>query len=306
MLTSFFRKSKPINYVLIAVLMTLLYLAHTLRALTSFSVVEIFKNIGLLLVFIFTMLLIDFITKKNDLTKRNTFVVFLFAIFVGTFPETFLNSKVLLAHGFILLALRRIISLKSKEQIQKKLVDAAIWITIASFIYFWCILFMGFLYVAIFSFTDRNHKKYVIPVVGFATVWVLYNAYSILFHNTLFLPTNWVETVGFDFQIYQNLQAGLPLLLFIALLGLSIFFIFLGKKNTNKRRRKTTALMAFLTIFALALLIFTAQKNSAELLFMATPFAVITANFFEKRSAFAFKEILMWILVVLPLMRLFL
>tara|TARA_R110002072_G_scaffold235697_7_gene393400 strand:+ start:6873 stop:7796 length:924 start_codon:yes stop_codon:yes gene_type:complete len=307
MLTSIFSKSKPVNYLLVAIFMALFFvLHHFLSAKTNFDFKDFFLKTGLLFVFLISMLLVDFISRKNNLTKDNTYVILLFGIFVTTFPVSFLTSEVLIANFFVLLALRRIISLKTKKDIQKKILDAALWIAIASCFYFWAILFIVVLYLAIAQYAGTNFKNYIIPFVGMAAVIMLANTYTLLVQNAFYLPLDWVKTSGFDFGAYHQIQLVLPLSFILAILIWSIVDFNLDSKNKSKKKKQTTTLIVIIALVAISIVVLTPEKNSSELLFIAMPFSILTANYFEKKSDFFFKEVLLWSFLVLPFIILFL
>ncbi|GGD79988.1 DUF6427 family protein [Planktosalinus lacus] len=306
MLTSFFGKSKPVNYVLVAAFMALFFLGHYFKStetIESFS--EIAFQVGMLLIFLLTMLLVDFISRKNKLTYNNTYLIVVFGIFITTIPASFLNAKVLVAHFFILLALRRMISLRSQKDVQKKLFDAALWISLASCFYFWSFLFVIFLFGSIVALVGRNFKNYVIPFVGMATVIILSNVYTLLVQNTFYSPLDWIEIPGFDFTSYNQFSLLLPAsVFFTVMLWLSGHFLFKRKVKNKKQKTKNFQLYS-LTLIALAIVIFTPHKNGSELAFSAMPFAVLTTNYLETKEEKGFKELLLWLLVLLPFLILF-
>lgn len=307
MLTSFFSKSKPVNYLLVAIFMTLFFVGHHfISAENEFNLAKVAFQLLMLFVFLASMLLLDFISRKNNLTKNNTFKIILFAVFLLAFPASFLTAEVLIANFFVLLALRRIISLKSKKDVQKKILDAAIWIALASCIYFWSILFMVALFVAIALYAGTNFKNYLIPFVGVAAIIILANTYTLFAQNAFYLPLDWVRTSGFDFQAYHIWQLLLPLSIVLGILLWALVDFYFDPKDKSKNKKRTTHLIHFILLLAVGIVVLTPEKNGAELLFMAMPFSVLTANYFEKRGDFIFKEFVLWSLLVLPFIVLFL
>ncbi|MCR9182159.1 MAG: DUF6427 family protein [Flavobacteriaceae bacterium] len=279
---------------------------HFLSSKTVFNLGKVAFQTLMLVVFLLSMLLVDFISRKNNLTNNNTFKILLFAIFVTTFPATFLYTEVLTANFFILLALRRIISLKTKKDIQKKIFDAALWIALASCIYFWSILFMGVLFISIVQYAGTNFKNYLIPFLGMAAIIILTNTYTLFVQNAFYLPLDWVRTSGFDFQAYYHIQLLYPLSFFLGILLWSIVDFYLGRKHKSKTKKRTTMLISFILAIAICSIILTPQKNGGELLFMAMPFSVLSANYFEKKGDFIFKEVVLWLLLLMPFFVLFL
>lgn len=306
MLTSFFGKSKPVNYVLVTAFMSLFFVAHYFKSTNSIeSFSEITFQAGMLLIFLLTMLLADFISRKNKLTYNNTYVIVAFGFFITTIPASFLNTQVLIAHFFILLALRRMISLRTQKDIQKKLFDAALWISLASCFYFWSFLFIVFLFGSIVTLVGRNFKNYVIPFVGMATIIIFSNVYTLLVQNAFYSPLDWVGVAGFDITSYNQFSLLLPVsVLFTVILWLAGHFLFQRKVKSKKNKKKNFQLYSLILI-ALAIVILTPQKNGSELVFFAMPFAVLTTNYLETKGEKRFKELLLWMWLLLPFAILF-
>jgi len=301
MLNHFFSKSKPVNYLIVAFLMTVFFvLHHIFTAKTVFTFSEIAFQLAMLILFLMSMLLVDFVARKNDLTKNNTYKIFVFALFLVMLPVTFLKTEVLIANFFILLALRRIISLKSKKDIQKKIFDASLWISVASCFYFWAFLFMPFLFVSILFLDGNNFKNYLIPFVGMATVLVLTNTYTLFIQNAFYTPLDWVGTFGFDFTSYNNFSLLAPISLISTIILWVIAHHFYQASKRSKKYKSTANLLLFALVLAITIVLVTPLKNGSELLFMAMPFSVLTANYLEAPNEKVFKEVLLWMLLLTP------
>src|SRR5690606_6669648 len=133
MISSFFSKSKPIHLVVVSLLLLLVSCIAKIFTLHQTFTIELFiKQMLLFGVCLLSLFVLDFFVSKNNLTKKNSYKILMFGLFIALLPETVLNSKFLIANLFVLLALRRIVSLRSQKDIKKKLFDAAFWITIAS------------------------------------------------------------------------------------------------------------------------------------------------------------------------------
>ncbi len=80
MLTSFFGKSRPLNFLLlicyILVISGLHYFSNPDSGVSSKEILMALGVVGLL---IFSMLLLDFIIRKNGLTRLNTYAILIFS-----------------------------------------------------------------------------------------------------------------------------------------------------------------------------------------------------------------------------------
>src|SRR5660397_114463 len=147
MLTSFFSKSKPINFIAVILFMAVFFIIANFQELfSSFSLLLFAEKIGVFLAFFLSVVVLDFIAKKNDLTLRSAYKIIIFAVFSVSFWTILKDNQIIVANLCVLFALRRIISLKTQKEIPKKIFDATFWICIASLFYFWAILFLIIVY----------------------------------------------------------------------------------------------------------------------------------------------------------------
>ena len=166
MIASFFSQSKPIHFVITSVVLLLIFVATKyVDSGVDLSALEFIKQSGLFGVCLFSLFVLDFFVSKNNLTKKNSYKLLLFVLFFALIPETLLHSRILVANLFILLAIRRIISIRSKKAVKKKLFDASFWISIATLFYFWSILFFGLVISALIVFVIVDLKNWIIPLI---------------------------------------------------------------------------------------------------------------------------------------------
>jgi hypothetical protein len=112
MITSIFKKSTPINYSLIGILTIILYFVyqfHNPTGINSWN--DIAKKAGTLILIFASLLLANFIVKKNVLTKKSSYTALYYLIFLLLFPKLFNNMNLLLANFFILLSFSSLVSL---------------------------------------------------------------------------------------------------------------------------------------------------------------------------------------------------
>ena len=143
MLASVFNKSRPVNYVLIGVVLILSYFLYLLKDQSwTENYLLVAQKVGLLLLLAGALFLTNFITRRNNLSKANTYAMFIFMVFLILFPTTLVNINIIIANFFILLALRRLVSLQSLITPKEKIFDASFWIFAAVIFHFWCIRYI--------------------------------------------------------------------------------------------------------------------------------------------------------------------
>ena len=302
MLTSFFGKSSPINYLILGVFISFGYILRLFSTQGSeFDFSSFVEYIAFMVVSFFSMLLLDFIIRKNLLTKNNTYAILFFSCFMVAIPTIFLDRNILMANVFILLALRRILSLRTDKNIEKKILDTSIWIIIASFFYFWSILFYFALYFALLSKPNTNHKQLLIPIVGFLGICTIAGTCNLLITDSF----NWFydlkSTIGLDFFAYNESKLFIPVAIIGAFLIWAGISVFLKLPSIKKRERPNAFILVVALILTILIGLGSNLKTGAEMLFLLGPLSIIITNYIENTKEFWFKEILLWLVILLPI-----
>jgi hypothetical protein len=306
MLTAIFNKDKPILFLAISFFMGLFYGYYAFFEFSgTLTLQDILIKTGILALYIFAMLLLDFIGRKNDISKLNTYKIAFFALVTTMIPQTFLTEQVVVSGFLILLALRRVISLRSGKEMQKKILDASLWISLASCFYFWAVLFFAVLFVGIFIYARSNFKNWMVPFVGMAAVITLSNVYTLLVQDAFYTPLDWVRPAGFDFTFYNDLKFVIPITLLISITLWALADLFLKFKKKSLKNKQTTMLVLVSLFAAVTIPVLTPEKQGAELFFFAIPFSILLANYFETSKEKVFKEVLFWALFLTPFVILF-
>lgn len=317
MLTSFFGKSNPINYLLLALFIVAGYLLGALSRSEIFITPSLLLTHSLFIIIsALSMLLLDFIIRKNHLTKNNTFAIFFFTCFLVMLPVIFLQHQILLANVFLLLALRRIISLRSDKNSEKKILDASFWITVASLFHFWCLLLLVPLWIAIVQKPNSNYRQMLIPVTGFLAVIVINTAYQMLINDSFMWILNWKEDISFNFSAYNSAAILVPVTIILAFYIWTAIYRILKISKLPLKEKPSHLLLLYVSITTMFIALSVPEKTGAEVFFILAPVAIISANYIESSeseiyqkkdiSEFWFKEIMLWLVVALPFIFLFL
>lgn len=305
MITSVFSKSKPINIIIVAVFLVLVFIAVSYESIFSNYNVAL-TSTGKLLVALFFVFLLDFIVSKNSLTKRNSYAIMTFGLLFGMFPEALKYSDLLFANLFVLFALRRLISLHSNLHIKKKMFDAGFWIMLATLFYFWSILFFALVIVALIYHSQNDIKNTIIPFVGVATMIILLLVYNIMVHDTFIRPSNFERYASLDYTPYNDKAFILKFtVLFTSFIWILVYF-FKTMPDKNKKLRPSYFLIAWTSIIAILVAIISPVKNGSEFLFLFAPFSIIMANYIEVISERWFKEVFVVLLIITPIIALLL
>ena len=256
MISNFFSQSKPINFVVISVMLLIVFVITKYLTLDAeLDSIMITKQVLLFGVCLFSVFVLDFLVNKNNLTKKNSYKILLFVLFIAVLPETLLNSKTLIANLFILFAIRRIISLRSKKEIKKKLFDAAFWITIASLFYFWSVLFFVLIIAALIVYVITDVKNWLIPILGISTVAVIGASYMIMMNIDINDFFNNRIDVSFDFSSLNSKRIIIGSTILLSFGMWSLFYYIKNLKSKTKSSRPSFSLIVMAAIIGLVIII---------------------------------------------------
>ncbi|MFD2822488.1 DUF6427 family protein [Lacinutrix iliipiscaria] len=301
MITSIFSKSKPINFLIVFVFTCLAFLTVKFKYIqepvtNTFILEQVITFLGAY----FSILLLNFITTKNELTLKNNFEILLFSLFLVLIPESLFSSRIIWANFFILLALRRLISLRSKKNVKTKLFDAALLISVASLFYFWAILFFGLIPIVLLFYSSNNIKHWLIPFLGIVTILVLSISTSIIVYNDYWSLLNTNYSISFDFNSYNSLQFLVGLTLLFSFGAWSTFYYLRSFKKKMRNVRPSFKTVFAALIIAFTIVVVAPSKNGSEFLFLFAPLSIIITNYIEIIKEKWFKEVFFGVLLFTP------
>ena len=302
MLTNFFSNSKPFHFILISLLLFVGYTFYNFQ-ISSFEndfirLIQLTFKFGL---YIILMLIFAFIIKKNNLTQINSYALFIFICLLLLTPNVFQNSKPILSTVFILLALRRILSFNSKKNIQKKILDASLWIGVATLFYFWSILFLLVLYAALIQLASKNFKLFLIPIIGMFVVFIICTIYFLYLDNNMYWYTDYKNFISFDFSSYKLLNNFFSLFVILSMTVISLVFKFLNFTKTPLRKKSKYWIIIFTLITGIIIVLLTGQKNGIELIFTIVPISILFSNFIEALQRKWVSEMMLWFILIAPI-----
>jgi hypothetical protein len=303
MITSIFSKSRPINYILITILMITCFTIYQFS--TNYNTISNFE-IGLKVVFLLMLIgslfITNFITKKNGLSKDNSYTFLLFCIFFILFPTTLSNGNLILSNAFILLALRRLISLQSLITPKEKIFDASLWIFIASLFHFWSIIFMLLVFISIIFHVSRDYRNWIIPFIALAAVTVITVLFSLIFYPDFLSKYIHSTTIDIDLAYIENVFQSFSLGVYIltSLVAFVTMLFILTNKPLNLQASYKKVIFAF--IIGLVIFFISPNKDNGYLIFTFVPVAIMLTNYLETIEKYWIKESILGILFLSSLL----
>jgi len=307
MVTNFFNTSKPIHFVIIGIFTFIVFVISDFGSIDDdIGFALVLNELGKYAVVLSSIFVLDFLVNKNKLSKKNGYEILIYSLLLAVLPITMQISNVLLANFFILLALRRIISLRSHLKVKKKLFDAAFWIAIASLFYFWAILFFALIIAALIFYAIGHFKNWIIPFIGVLTVTIIVIGWSIAFQDNIDVLPSLLDVANLNFADYNTVEI-IYAITVIALLSVwALFFFVANLKQKPKAYRQSYILVIFAFLIGLAIVFVTPNKNGSELLFVFPAITIIISNYLETIQKRWLAELYIWLLILTPVLLLML
>ena len=302
MITSVFKKSTPLNFILVVISMLVFFLIYQFQDLTwTNSVGSIFKKAGFFFISLGSILIANFIAKKNGLSKDSSYTILFYFLFLLFFPSVLNNLNIIASNFFILLALRRLISLQSLKASKEKIFDASLWIFIAALFHFWSILYLVLVFISILFHVSRDYRNWILPFIAFLAVGLISAFFSITFHKNVIEFINANATTSFEMDYFTNnsQNAAFSIYLTIAL----FFVISMFASLSNKPMLLHTSFKKIIASFFIGIIIFliSSHKSNDLLLFTFAPLAMMATSHIEIKQLQLKQEIVLFVIIVCSL-----
>lgn len=282
MITTIFKKSTPINYSLIGILIIIFFL-FTQKNLNfeTFSVVDWIQKSGDLAVSLFSFAVIDFISKRNGLTKDNGYTGFFYILFLLFFPSIFNNTYLLIANFCVMLSLRRLISLQTLKFSKEKIFDASFWIFVASLFHFWSIIFILLVFISILFHVGRDYRNWVLPFIAFFSVIIGFIFFSLLVDKSLIWQFLDNIYISFEFYYFKSIFQNISLSLFVMTAFFFVSMLIFSLSNRPLLLNSSYKKILFWFFLGLVIFILSPNKSNDILIFTFAPLTIMASSFVE-------------------------
>ncbi len=299
MITSVFKKSTIVNYSLVVVLLCCFFFLHQNSDLLLPGASKgALATSTLIILLLASFFLVNFMVKKNGLTKDSSYTILFFMLFLMLFPAVFSNSNVLFANLFLLLSMRRLMSLQSLKAPKEKIFDASMWICIASLFHFWCILFIVLVYISIVFHASRDYRNWLLPFVAFVVTAVVF-----IFAALIFDPS-WIEhfrsqmQMNFELNYFANNYQNAALSFYVVVALYFVMAMVFSMTNRPLILQASYKKMIFAFVIGAVVFILSPQKNNVLLLFTFMPLSLMATNNIEYAQNKMYQEIVLLLFIV--------
>ncbi len=306
MITSVFRKSTPLILILGVFLMLVFFLIYQFQDFSwTNSAISILTKAGLFIILLGSVFITNFVAKKNGLSKDSSYTIFFYFLFLLFFPSALNNSDLIASNFFILLALRRLISLQSLKASKEKIFDASLWIFVAALFHFWSILYIVLVFISIIFHVSRDYRNWILPFIAFFAVGIIFVGYSITFDKSIIEFVNSHAATNFKLDYFTNnyQNAAFSIYLTIAL----FFVISMLASLSNKPLLLHSSFKKIIASFFIGIVIFLISPNKSNdlLLFTFAPLAVMATSHIEIKQLKLKQEMVLTVLILCSLFAFF-
>lgn len=302
MISSIFEKTKPVNFIILLVFLFLFYWSVQFYLLDStFSEVELVPSIGVLVILLFSVFIVDFVVKRNKLTGSNSFAILYFTLLFVVFPETLGDNKAIFTSFFLLLAMRRLLSIKSLKNIKLKIFDAGLWICISSIFYEWALLYLLLVFAAIYIYEPKNIRNWLVIIsVGVCFILILYGI-LILLDKPYFIQKHYDFAINYDAIFPIKWWSSLKMSLFAILNMALAFSTFIHLSKSGVGKVIIMRLIAFSFVIGLVVNILVTSDNNNAVMITFFPSVIFIVNYLESIKKPKFLELVLISSIVVPI-----
>lgn len=298
MLSVRFENTKPITFIIVLLALLIgdgLFQFKILQLpLSDVSHLTVLMSTFVLL--FLSLLLLHQIDRWNELTDtKNCYSIAFFSIFVVLFPTLFDKVKLVGANLLIIVALWRVLTLKTGDGIPQKLFDTSLLIICAGLLHPWALIFLLNVWISLLFYGAEKRRYWFIPLLAIITVSILLGAILLILQEP-FPIDDFTNLITSDINNLLNFSShsiattiavcSLALLLLVAL---AVYYF-----RSVYHSISSLVVIQFLWI-GLIVVFF-----SKEVIYIFAPIAILFALYVEKIRVWWLKETVLWSLLSLP------
>jgi len=281
MISSFFGKTKPINYIVLAIFLFLFYFTNVFfqigeQRINEAIPLEILLFTGLLL----SVFIINQIVRSEKATEANSYAMVFFVFLIVAFSDELVLQNVIFANFFLLLAFSRLLSIKSIKNVKHKIFDASLLIAISSLFYDWALVFMLLVFFVIGVYDRKTFKNWLVPFLGMTTIFVLTFTVLKLKGSLNFFEDHYQFSLGLftTKSFFQVLN--IKTLIYLILTIIVSILVFVRLRNVSGGKLLLLRIVFLIFVLGTGIILFT-PADASPVLITFFPASVFFTNYFE-------------------------
>ena len=302
MISGIFGKTKPINYVLLLGFIFILYwfVYFYVSNNSAEPAVLVWQSL-VLLVLLFSVLVINFVVNRNQITSANSYVALYFILLILIFSRSVTDNNAIFCSFFLLLACRRLLSLRSLKNIKLKIMDATLWVLVASLFYDWAILFLILVYIAIYIYEPKNLRNWLVPQVSIIVFVLLSYAVLILANNEGYLLQHYKFQLDNIREVFTDWKLNTKLIIYALLTAVTALAVFLKSGKLGLGRIINLRVITLYFALSIVVIILSLMAGDLPVLISFFPGAVFLGKYVEMIKRKKIKEVVLYASVFIAL-----
>jgi len=295
MISSFFSKTKPINYLVIVGFCILIYVILVLVSSKNGLENNIFlPKLTSLLFLLLTFFAINPTLKADKLAELSSFTMLFYVLLLAAFLPSLLNDKIVISNFLILMATDKVLALKFEKHTTHKVFEASLFVFLSSVFVDWAIIFLIPIYLGIYAYSATQLRNWLMPFAALAVSII-----GIITYMTLFNDWSWVQN-QYSFKINTSFNyityISIALYLILALIIIMITLVKLGNRGIG-RILSLRILLAYLVIGLLVIFLSSGYGYNA-IIYTFFPVSVFMTNYLETVKNKRLKEAILAVLII--------
>ena len=298
MLSVRFENTKPITFiiVLLALLIGDGLFQFKILQLPLSDVSHLTVLMSTFVLFFLSLLLLHQIDRWNELTDtKNCYSIAFFSIFVVLFPTLFDKVKLVGANLLIIVALWRVLTLKTGDGIPQKLFDTSLLIICAGLLHPWALIFLLNVWISLLFYGAEKRRYWFIPLLAIITVSILLGAILLILQEP-FPIDDFTNLITSDINNLLNFSSH-SIATTIAVCSLALLLLVaLAVYDFRSVYHSISSLVVIQFLWIGLIVVFL----SKEVIYTFAPIAILFALYVEKIRVWWLKEIVLWSLLSMP------
>lgn len=298
MFTSLFRKSTPLNYALVIIAVAVFFFMYQVEhGSQKEGIAGFLVRSGLLAVIFASFFTANFIVKKNTISRDSAYTIVFYLMFLAFFPSMLNNPNMLLSNFFILLALRRLVSLHSLKASKEKIFDASLWIFVAALFHFWAILFIVLVFISILFHVSRDYRNWILPFIACAAILALFFLYAFAVDPTVVADFIAKMQTNFSIDYFTDQKQNIALSAYaaVALFFTASMVFTLGSRPLQLQSSYKKIIASF--FIGVIIFLISPVKSNDLLIFTIAPLSFMATSAIEYKPPTIKEDIILAIVV---------
>jgi hypothetical protein len=302
MIADFFKQSKPIVFLVLGIILSLLFYTNAFFSQDVFSglpefALTILNHVILILSFILFKLSI----KRYEIQKGHSLVSLFFVLFIClNIPEITINTEL---YCFLVLSLSvvRILQFIEKPENSLYIFDAVMLMTVASLLYKPALLCLILILAAILLFSSPRWNYFVVPILGVSTVIIFVQVFFLVKYDVAAQPNFFIPELEFSTDIYYTKFNSLlfPFWLFSGIV--CIYQIFSVRQVRSLYHRKMASFFLVFLVIAFLSMGFKSSTLSGLWMLSLWPLCIYLGDFLSRLRKRLWLQVYLWSFIICSL-----